>query len=213
MCARYYPRRGGAIPPALSQGKNVFPMVPMRNFLSIPLTTETSLTSANNDGEVVDLDLQFEDNEVMDLWQIDLYLELEPEDNVFTLDLVRLAVALFEDPDKADNTDIQPTDGSQTGAAANTIENDSSLVKYFQHAWSIREGATITDVQGHLTERMQFVFPQPYTVARNVKWIMQANAILTASDFDAINCYAELWGRRRNAAQDEFINIVYRQRF
>lgn len=184
----------------------------MRNFLTIGPVAETSLTSANNDGETVDLDLQFEDNEVMDIWQIDLFLELEPEDGVFTLDVVRCAVALFEDPDKADTTDIQGTLAART-AAQNTIENDSSLVKYFQHTFICREGATVTDAFGHITERMQFQFPQPYTVARNLKWILQANAILTASDLDAINLYAEIWGRRRNASDAEFKNIIYRQRF
>lgn len=211
MGKRIYPRRGGAIPPALAQGKNVYPMVPMRNVLLISPVAATSLTSANNDGEVVDLDLQFEDNEVMDLWGMRLYLELEPEDGVFTLDVIRCAIALFEDPDKADTIEIQPTLGDND--AENVIENDSSLVHYVQHSFVIREGATITDMLNPLTYEHDFMFPQPYTVARNVKWILQANAILTASDIDAIRLYAELWGRRRNAAQEEFINIVYRQRF
>lgn len=211
MCARYYPRRGGAIPPALSQGNNVFPMVPMRNVLLISPAAGTSLTSANNDGEVVDLDLQFEDNEVMDLWGMRLYLEIEPEDGVFTLDVVRCAIGLFEDPDKADTTEIQPTLADND--AENVIENDSSLIHYVQHSFVMREGVTVTDAFGHLTYEHEFTFPQPYVVARNVKWILQANAILTASDIDAIRLYAELWGRRRNAKQEEFINIVYRQRF
>jgi len=148
----------------------------------------------------------------MDIWQLDLFLELEPEDGVFSLDVVRIAVALFEDPDKADTTDIQGTLAART-AAENTIENDASLIKYFQNTWVIREGATITDAFGKITERFQFLFPQPYSVARNLKWILQANAILTASDLDAINLYAEIWGRRRNAPDSEFKNIIYRQRF
>jgi len=183
----------------------VFPMVPIRNFLQIPIAdADVAKTAANNDGEVVDLDLQFEDNEVMDLWYLDFHLSLQDDDGNYALDRFDLAVGLFEDPDKADTTDL---------SVENTIENDSSLIYLYQDNKTVRQGATITDCLYRFTDHVMFQFPQPYTVARNVKWILQAIATLTADDFDSIDLTATIWGRRRNASDAEFKNIVYRQRF
>lgn len=203
------------IPNALSQAKDVFPITVLRNFLAIPIAAETSLTAANNDGEVVDLDLQFEDNEVFDIWAVKVGIEIEPTAaTAVKACLLRCSAALYEDPDKADTTDLVPVDGSLTGVPAANYQDDSSLLYNARKTFILQEGATTTNEDsGDLYFTEYFVFPQPYTVGRNVKWILEALADITTTDLDAVNLFAEIWGRRRNATDAEFKNIIYRQRF
>ena len=85
-----------AIPPLYSQSKNVFPVTSFRSYLA-------SDFDATADGleRDVDLDLQFEDNEVLDVVSIELILSIEMAAAMATDDM-NVAVALFENPDEND---------------------------------------------------------------------------------------------------------------
>ena len=163
----------------------------------------------------MDLDLQFEDNEVFDIWAVKVSIEVEPTAaTAVRACLLRMVAALYEDPDKATTTDLVPVDGSGTGQPAANYQDDSSLLYNFRSTLNSQEGATTTNEDSSdLLMTEYFVFPQPYTVARNVKWILEALAEITTTDLDAVNLYAEIWGRRRNASDAEFKNVIYRQRF
>lgn len=194
-----------SIPNALSQGKDVFPITAFRNKLQIAIgDAVTDLTSANNAGEEVDLDLQFEDNEVLDVWQVHLIMTATNRAaDVVSNGSIEMCAALLEDPDKANTTDI---------VAENFVENDSSLL-YLTCERMFFEQAAVGQIAFSLTREKVYSFVQPYTVARNVKWILQSNAVIAADEFDSIDLIATIWGRRRNASDAEFKNIIYRQRF
>jgi len=196
VCAK---RKRGmpAIPNALSQGKDVFPITPFRQVLAIA-------TFGTNDGEVIDLDLQFEDNEVLDVWsmqtQVNFAFDTAPDAVATGL----WHVALFEDPDKADATDL---------SVAATIEDDSSLI-HIEEGRAMMLFTTAAGFQALAADNAinrYFQFPQPYTVARNLKVIMQIAG--TQADIEAMRAVVTVWGRRRNATDAEFKNIIYRQRF
>jgi len=160
--------------------------------------------AANNDGEVIDLDLQFEDNEVLDVWSMQSDITFLADEAPDAAALGIWEVALFEDPDKADTTDL---------SVAATVEDDTSLIHieegraemFFTTAAGFQMAAAEVSVNRY------FVFPQPYTVARNIKLIMQIAG--TQGDITAMRALVTVWGRRRNASDAEFKNIVYRQRF
>lgn len=185
-----------SIPPALSQGKNVFPITPIRARLAV-----SSVGAANNEREVLDLELQFEDNEVMDIWGIEVEYTFDfAAVSAFNDLLAR--TGLFEDPDKLATTDL---------SLEATFEEDTSLIWYGQHG--IVGGLLTTSGQTIVvpTEKREFWFPQPYTVARNICLIGQFEGTNGNSVVMVQNC--TVWGRRRNASDSEFKNIVYRQRF
>ena len=184
-----------SIPPLYSQAKDVFPVTRFASQLQVT-------TLGTNDEEVVALDLQFEDNEVLDIIACQVYVEVDVDVVESAENEARICVALFEDPDKALATDT---------LSEAVFEDDSSLIYTFDELFKLFFG-TVAAVDMQWNSRNDyFMFPQPYTVARNVKWILRATGV--DADIDAVNARATIWGRRRNAADAEFKNIIYRQRF
>ena len=158
--------------------------------------------AANNEREVIDFDLQFENNEVMDIWGVEYntYCDLT-QLAAFNDQLVTLA--LFEDPDKLATTDL---------SLEATFEDDSSLVHYFKTGWAGGLLTTSGQATVKVTDYLYFQFPQPYTVARNIAVIGEFDG----TEGDANTVWVEhvtIWGRRRIAPDAEFKNIIYRQRF
>lgn len=192
-------KRGTSIPSALSLGAGIYPITPLRQVLA---TTTFGAAGANNDGEVFELDLQFEDNEVCDIFMMDSHINAALDTAPDAVTELLWELALFEDPDKPDTTDL---------SVAATIENDSSLV----HIEEGRFDMLFTTAAGFQfpfnSVNRRFLFPQPWTVARNVKVILQA--VGTDSDITAVRAVVELWIRRRKASDAEFKNVIYRQRF
>lgn len=161
----------------------------------------TAVAAANNEREVLDFDLQFEDNEVLDIWSIEHKLSLGIATITADTDLDFL-LGVFEDPDKAVATDL---------SLEATFEDDSSLIWFDKNSLH-REFVTAAAISDMLSSFSNyFVFPQPYTVARNIAIILQ----MDGTEGDAIDpvSHVTVWGRRRNASDAEFKNIIYRQRF
>lgn len=167
----------------------------------------------------VDLDLQFEDNEVLDVIGLEVILTTEYASTIVTDD-TNMAICLSENPDENDELQIFPTTAAGvidfTGAAGTTFpefENNSGILWYMirrlqAQVMTTSGGPTVFEMSRYF----QFTFPQPYTVARNLKWILRQ---VESVDDAAVACamYATIWGRRRNAPDAEFKNIIYRQRF
>src|SRR3990172_5998661 len=99
MCAT---RRKGmkSIPNALSQAKNVFPITSFRARLANQV-----VAAANNEREIIATDLQFEDNEVLDIWGVEYntYCDLT---QLAAFNDQLLTIAVYEDPDKPATTDL-----------------------------------------------------------------------------------------------------------
>ena len=184
------------MPDALARGKNIYPIIPYRSRLAL-----SADGAANNSEETVDFDLQFENNEVIDIFDVVMMYDMEFDNLADGLNNIASFLALLEDPDRVSTTDI---------STENFFETDPSLV-----VWDIYNIITDFDTSGMaLSEggaRHHFKLPQPYTVARNVKWIAQAD--WTEADVVVCTISCEIWGRRRVASDAEFKNIIYRQRF
>lgn len=183
------------IPNALSQGKSVFPITTFRALLQ-PTTQGTNVE------QVIDLDLQFEDNEVLDVWSMKVDASMLQDTAADAASELEWAVALFEDPDKALATNI---------FSEETFEDDSSLIHHEAGVFYVNFTTAAGFEIGNLCDSRYFVFPQPYTVARNLKVI--AGMLGTQTDLLSMSDYVTIWGRRRNANDAEFKNIIYRQRF
>ena len=155
-------------------------------------------------GEEVQLDLDFEEKEVFDVMGLDINFLYNIGD-VTADDEANVTLALTSDPDKATTTLIQ------TEAI---FQDDDSFIHYaFSKKHLQFEDATGISLFTQ-ADNYQYVFLQPYTVARNVKWILAgtfgaAFVVSTLGPAVAVT----LWGRRRNAQEAEFMNIVYRERF
>lgn len=183
------------IPDLFSRGKNVYPIIPYRARLAA-----SAAGAANNEREIVDFDLQFEDNEVMDIVGVEVNYE-HVYDDITAFNSFIALLALLEDPDLPATTDI--------GTEA-FFETNASLV-WFNESGVMTDLATSGMAAVPITDYAKFMFPQPYTVARNVSWIIQASG--TENDVIVITTHATIWGRRRIASDEEFKNIIYRQRF
>lgn len=185
--------KGKSMPGALAQGSKIYPIVPYRALVSLTAV-------ATNEREVLDFDLQFENNEVMDIFSLEYLFSIDFDD-VDAYNELNLNVALFDDPDKDSATDID----SET-----VFEDDASLIHYMQHQVVCdlaTSGMALAVVSGHYP----FTFPQPYTVGRNVCMIADWEG--TEAGVKNPECKFTLWGRRRVASDSEFKNIIYRQRF
>jgi len=202
-----------SIPGMLSQAKDVFPVTSFRTYLA-------SDFDATADGveRTVELDLQFEDNEVLDVIALEVILGIEYASTIVTDD-TNMAIGLFENPDEDDEVQLFPTvaatgviDFTEAGTFPEFEDNNSLLWYMIQRmqaqVQTTSGGPTVFD----MTKYYQFTFPQPYTVGRDLKWILrQVESVDDAAI--AASMYATIWGRRRNAQDAEFKNIVYRQRF
>lgn len=223
--AREAARNGGrSMPNNLAQGRGIYPIIPYRSQLG----KVGSLDGAGGgvaavitiDSNVVDFDLQFEDNEVMDI------VCIESEVTVTDFELLQtsadndqnlmLAQWLMENPELT-ATDVL---GSVTTQPAETDEfmTNSALVWYHEEQYAVYEGtagtaASIAIAIAMQTKYRKFDFPQPYTVARNVLHTMKGFLINDASRLNGYRMNMTIWGRRRKAADGEFKNIMYRQRF
>lgn len=180
------------LPAAYAQGGNIFPITPFR--------TQLNATSTTNVAQEVQLDLDFEEREVFDIMKLDVDLNFNVETTSAAFAEFFGNLALCMDPDKASTTDLNDE---------TIYEGDSSFI-WFRQFRAIRQGAAVE--YGMYTENYQFDFVQPFTVARNLLWILDMN-IITATEGEGVDMRAQLWGRRRNAPESEFMNIVYRERF
>jgi len=188
------------IPPDYSIGKNVFPVVPFRTQLQV-----LSAGINTNVAQDVELDLDFESNEVFDVLAIDTLINVKP--NLTAGDFnEEMNLALTDDPDKPATTRIDEDITANTGEA--TFEGDESFVYYHDFEWS--QQAT-TDTMTQTTSQKVFIFEQPWTVSRNIRWIFSCRG--TAAGLISTTARIQLWGRRRNASDTEFKAIIYRQRF
>jgi hypothetical protein len=195
-----------SMPGALAQGKGIYPIIPYRCVLGC-----AAVGAANNEREILDFDLLFENNEVMDIWKIDYQHSVALEDQDYgAADIYSrfdIRTGVFEDPEKPVATDL---------STEAVIEDDSSLVDIAQTVINV-EG----EVQGtpanfamfapRLSEKLVTNFPQPYTVARNLAVILQWEG--TEGGAHQVGSIVTVWGRRRKAHDSEFKNIIYRQRF
>lgn len=197
MPKKYGAANAAKIPDLFSRGKNVYPIIPYRARFS-----KNTLAAANNEKETIDFDLQFEDNEVMDLVALEYQMEINADDfNVATPVDLLIQMGVFEDPDKVATTDL---------SAEAVFEDDPSLVHWAEFG-IVQDVVTSGMAALRTTDYQQFTFPQPYTVARNIAAIMQLDGLNPNSDF--ARCHLTVWGRRRIASDAEFKNIIYRQRF
>jgi len=192
------------IPPDYSIGKNVFPVIPLRTRIGGAGVIDTDQASivAGNVLQQLELDLDFESNEVFDVLAIQFDQRFQPGIVPGTnISVMRSVVALTDDPDKAVTTPIYLED---------VFEGDDSFVWYkhtSKRTTTAVDVATIDDTVFY----EYFIFEQPWTVARNMAWIC-CQFSTAAGDFITENNLT-VWGRRRNASDDEFKSIIYRQRF
>lgn len=207
-------KRNSQMPGLYSQGKNVFPITPFRTYL-----VEDYDSTEGDESAVVDLDLQFEDNEVFDIISLHVILSTECASTI-AVDDMNQAIMLSENPDESSTFQLFPTTAAGvvdfTGAAGTdfpNFETNSAIIWY-----QIRrmQGVALVTSGGpfvyEMTKEYMYKFDQPYTVARNLKWIMRTIETVDDAAISAA-AYCTVWGRRRNAPDAEFKNIIYRQRF
>lgn len=212
-----YKRKGKAkmIPQPYSIADNVFPVVPFRTQfgtgivaaanmagIAAPIDTTSATIVAGNVGQEVELDLDFESNEVFDVMGIELSVDFVTNLAFFTnQEIFRYAMGLTDDPDKATATDI---------LLETTFETDESFIWLKYGTWEYGS-AVDTSAALKTCDDDRFNFIQPWTVARNLKWIFESSAT-NAGDVTSVGRVV-IWGRRRNASDSEFKSIIYRQRF
>jgi len=196
------------IPSLYDTDKGVYPIIPYRTKL-----VEGTLGTINN--RVVDFDLQFEDNEVMDLVAIEstMYMTIEvPDTEAENESSLTMSASLLEDPDPV-NVDILGNPATEDLDGGNEFEDNASLI--WHHEFNLESVENAADVSSTLyktTDHKYFMFPQPYAVARNVQWEFNGNSQDT-DRADSCIYLMTIWGRRRKAGDAEFKNIIYRQRF
>lgn len=186
------------IPAPYSQGKDVFPIVPFRVQIE-PTTAGTS------EGQTVALDLDFEENEVLDIMLVET--EIIPVNFTAGDGGQRICAALLEDPDLAVTTDV---------IAEAFFETNDSVVYYHEDHISALEVTAAGEmvVWPALRKNLKFAADlQPYTVARDLLWIVRFEEDAANVPFGQYKFNLTIWGRRRNASDAEFKNIIYRQRF
>lgn len=170
-------------------------MVPIRSFLD-------AVTQGTEVADVIDLDLQFEDNEVFDLFSMKVDMIMFQDTAADAVSELQYGIGLFDDPNKETLTNIFDT---------TVFETDASLIHHETGIAAVNFTTAAGFVISRLTDSRVWHFPQPWTVARNMKLI--AAILGTQADLLNMNFYTTLWGRRRNAPDAEFKNIIYRQRF
>lgn len=196
------------IPALFDTGRDIYPIIPYRTKV-----VEGTLGTINN--RVVDFDLQFEDNEVMDLVAIEstMYMTLEiPDTEAENEASLTMSASLLEDPDPQ-AVDILGNPATEDTDGGNEFEDNASLIWHHEFNLEVIENAADVSSNAYkTTDHKYFVFPQPYTVARNVQWELNGNSQDT-DRADSCVYLCTLWGRRRKASDAEFKNIIYRQRF
>lgn len=173
-------------------------MTPFRAHLAV---TDFSGTGTGSEREILTLDLQFEDNEVLDVIAVQCDL-LMNEPTISTDSFLKWAVGLFENPDQTTTTDIM---------AEAEFETDTALIHAELGIYNVDFGSAVGINSIESDWHRYFIFPQPYTVARNIAVILEGQG--TEGDAKTLEAYVTMWGRRRNAQDAEFKNIIYRQRF
>lgn len=208
-------RTSKQIPPPYSIGKDVFPIVPFRVQFGTGITatgTVAGISSAiqTNDASIVagniaadvDLDLDFESNEVFDVMSI--IVDVDPSfATTFEADTtdIQFILALTDDPDKAVTTGLH---------LETVFETDESFVWYCSGKYDSLSGSA-NPVALLTNYHREYTFIQPWTVARNLRWIYSSFSTAAADMVSQVRI--QLWGRRRNASDTEFKAIIYRQRF
>lgn len=212
-----------SIPTNLATGKGIYPIIPYR--ARIDRAGNNTVLNALNNGFIVDFDLQFEDNEVMDL------IAIEWQHNAGLVGIATpatdetcfLASWLLENPELAADDFLNVVDATGTypnvGASVDdSFVTNSALVHYKETVFSeTLDLQAATNGRAFVTKTSNysmFTFPQPYTVARNV--LVNSRASLDTDESSIMTSYrvdCTIWGRRRKAADSEFKNIIYRQRF
>lgn len=126
-----------------------------------------------------------------------------------------IATWLMENPELT-AVDVLGAVGAETGSQITSeFVTNSSLIYYHGEAYlnlfAIEtSGAGASDYKA--TGYRYFKFPQPYTVARNI--LVSAKAEEDNSSINAWRADFTVWGRRRKAvSNNEWENIIYRQRF
>jgi len=206
----------------LQTGKGIYPIIPYR--ARIDRAGNATVLNAFNNGFQVEFDLQFEDNEVMDIFAVEWAHNTCIVAIATVTDMtVFLASWLLENPELAVDDFLEVVDATGTypnSGAATTSEfvTNSALVHYKETVFSQTvDDQGSTDGRAFVTktsDREMFTFPQPYTVARNV--LVNSRASLDTDEDEVLVSYrvdCTIWGRRRKAADSEFKNIIYRQRF
>jgi len=190
-----------SIPSDYAQGGGIFPIVPFKTQLQTLIAGV-----ATNQGQEVELNLDFDYRQVFDIMMIKSTILIDPPTTLVD-GSVEVSVALTDDPNKATATDISTDVTANTGEA--TFENDQSFFYTHDYTCGMIVGESALNP---CTDRQIFVFEQPWIVARNIKWIQQTD-LSTAASFVSVTSRLEIWGRRRRASEKEFYSIVQRQRF
>lgn len=208
---------GRSIPGNLRQGSGIYPIIPYR--VRLQRVDDTNLSTLNT--AVLDFDLQFEDNEVMDI------IAIESEVNVTDLAIGEqdaqivdeaIAVWLMENPELTAVNVLEDPYVGDGNLNTSQFSTNSALIWYHEEDYyfdmpAAAVGSLTSYVHGSLSRYRCFTLPQPYTVARNVLVGAKHLADGETGDIDGYRINFTIWGRRRKAAVSEFQNIVYRQRF
>lgn len=205
----------------MQTGKGIYPIIPYR--ARIDRAGNATVLNALNNGFQVEFDLQFEDNEVMDIFAIEWAHNAIIELGAAASDLpMFLASWLLENPELAVDDILEVVDAAgvypNSGASLTSeFVTNSALVHYKETVFSESADTVAGDARSVLaktSDREMFVLPQPYTVARNV--LVNARSSQDTDEVERMLSYrvdCTIWGRRRKAADSEFKNIIYRQRF
>lgn len=205
-----------SMPNNLAMGRGIYPIIPYRSRRTVA-GTGAAVTIVS---DVIDFDLQFEDNEVMDIIGVEsdlLITDLELPDDLGDAEMeLSLAVWLNENPEDT-TTDMLGAVGTSDNGTSNFVTS-SNLVWYHESQFFVgtnQEGSPTSElaVIDKLKDRQVYMFPQPYTVARNVVIVKKGVIEGTTTILQAWRNNFTIWGRRRKANDAEFKNIIYRQRF
>lgn len=188
-------RSSGTTPYSKVMSPKVFPVVPLR----------TALDTAADDTPVyeeVELNLQFENNEVFDIMKVETWLSMTTVPANPANGGLDGHVGLLDNPSSIANLDTDVT-----------FETIPELFYYAKMSWTFFEDAAPASHQ-HFKHDVYHVnvYTEPFTVARNVRWTLTVNP---SADFFgyAMSLRGIIWGRRRKASDAEFKDIIYRERF
>lgn len=176
---------------------NVYPVVPIKNVLA---------TAANSTPvyEEVELNLQFEVNEVFDIMKIESWILPAAYDGAIASGTADCHMALLDSTLSTENVDTDAT-----------FEAMDDLIFYAEETYIHTQGAAAALIMHPwmaASRHLEF-YTEPFTVARNVLWTIVLNQSTAFFTGNIITGRVIIWGRRRRASDSEFKDIIYRERF
>lgn len=176
---------------------NVYPVVPLRNEV-------ITVTDAVPVSEEIDLALDFTENMVYDIMEVETWIDPVAVDvTVATGGSVDIDFALLDNPASVANL----------GTPA-VFETAPEVIYYAHATWLFAKDAVPTS---HSLVRADMYhthkFDEPFTVARNLLISLVANTGGGLMFANAFTGRMIVWGRKRKASDKEFKDILYRQRY